>query len=303
MFQKNGIDVISISLYWYRIEGNTRGSYDDSFLGDVKRVITEANSRGLQVLVTIHTLWGDDSLWCTPTYVIDPVTGQNDGLAIVRSEDMKKAFLGMFNHTVRYLAGTPGIWAWAVLNEPWYWPHTLPEPFKNIDQKASFIDLIEKMSSVVRTVDGRPVTIRFVDMHSSGSAWKNIFVDDWAWDTRLLNALDFISFNAYIPSYSGLLDTWKQVLTENVAGSAQRGKKIWITEFGFNSDDDSTQVQYFSESVKFFKTLPIEGWIAWKWRSDKAPAGWNENPGEIGKGMNLCLSADGTPRPAYWQMF
>jgi len=316
-FQKDGINVISLSLYWYRLEGNLRGSHDGihpdgspygrRFLDDVKRVIGIAHEYGIKVLVTIHTLWGeDDSPWCTPDYVIDPVSGQNTGLAIVRSEDMKQAFIDMFNHTVRYLAGTPGILAWALLNEPWYWPHTLSPPYENINQKENFIDLIQKLSKIVKTLDGRLATVRFVNAHT----WigddgvpriKNIFIDDWGWDQRLFDALDFISFNAYIPEDSGLQDTWRNMTKENVVGSLQRNKRIWITEFGSNSDNDAIQSDYCREMVEFYKTLPIDGWVAWFWRSDAAPPGWNENPGEMGKGFNLCASAEGLPRPAYYE--
>src|SRR3989304_7915544 len=71
-FQRDGINVISLSLYWYRLEGNTRGDYDgvyadgtpygSSFLEHVKRFIRVARIYELKVMVTFHTGWGDDSL-------------------------------------------------------------------------------------------------------------------------------------------------------------------------------------------------------------------------------------------------
>ena len=322
-FQQDGINVISLSLYWYRLEGNTRGDYDGEykpcpeeiggpygkrFLDDVKRVINIAYESNIKVLVSFHTLWGtNDSPWCTPDYVIDPVTGSNTGLAMVRSEDMKQAFIDMVNHTVSYLVGTKGIWAWAVLNEPWYWPHELPPPYENISQKGNFIDLIQRLSNIVKTLDGRPVTVRFCNTHTwigveGVSRIKNIFVDDWGWDQRIFDALDFISFNAGIPERLELHDTWRNMTKDNIVGSFNRSKTVWITEFGFDSDDDIAQASYCRKMVEFYKTLPIDGWVAWFWRSDAAPSVWDENPGEMGKGMNLCASAEGEPRPAYYEM-
>jgi hypothetical protein len=307
-FKQDGINVISLSLYWYRLEGNVRGSYDgsdakmgpygDRFLDDVKRVIGVAHEYGIEVLVTFHTLWGTDSSWCTPDYVIDPVSGKNIGLAIVRSEEMKGAFVDMVNHTVRYLAGTPGIWAWALLNEPWYWPHELDPPFDGINQNEGFIDLIQRLSTVVKESDGRPTTIRF----ASSSNGTNIFVDDWGWDQRIFDALDFISFNAYMTIHPELVNAWMNITSTNVIGCVNRGKRVWVTEFGYKSDDDTLQSSHIRQTVEFYTTLPIDGWIAWYWRSDAAPAGWQENPGQIGKGMDLCASADGTPRPAYYDI-
>lgn len=220
---------------------------------------------------------------------------------------MKQAFIAMVNHTVTYLAGTQGIWAWAILNEPWYWPHQLDPPYQNIDQKENFIDLIQKLSYVVKTIDGRPVTIRFDNAHSwtgsDGTPYiKNIFADDWGWDQRIFNALDFIGFNAYIATDSRIRQAWESITKENIAGAAARGKRVWITEFGFDSDDSTLQSSWYKQSVDFYKTLPVEGWLAWFWRGDSAPPGWNENPGQIGKGMNLCGSVEGVPRPAYYQM-
>ena len=74
---------------------------------------------------------------------------------------MEQAYIDMVNHTISCLAGTPGICAWAVLNEPWYY-HDLDVPIGNLTQKEMFIDLIQKLSQTVKNIDERPVTVRFV---------------------------------------------------------------------------------------------------------------------------------------------
>lgn len=320
-FKQDGINVISLSLYWYRLEGHVRGSYDGihpdgspygkRFLDDIKRVINIADEYNIKVLITFHTFWGDDSAWCTPDYVIDPVSGKNIGLAIVRSEEMKKAFIEMFSHTVSYLAGTKGIWAWAILNEPWYWGRTINEhdfvTENGRTQKENFILLIQELSSIVKKIDGRSVTVRFVNTHIwldnyNKPRIKNIFIEDWNWDQRIFESLDFISFNVYIPSYEELLDLWRNMTLQNVNGCYQLNKEVWITEFGYNSDDDVVQTYIYHEILNFFTFLQINGVLAWFWRSDVAPSGWNEEPGKIGKGFNLCSSADGSPRPAYFEI-
>jgi len=220
---------------------------------------------------------------------------------------MKQAFIDMVDHTVGYLAGTPGIWAWALLNEPWYWPHQLDSPYDGINQKENFIDLIQKLSQIVKTRDGRPVTIRFVNdktwIDGDGvPSIKNIFTDDWGWDARIFGALDIISFNLYIEDRPEIRETWQSIAKENVGGSFERGKRVWITEFGYNSDDDTVQAGYYRQMAEFYRTLPIDGWLAWFWRGDTVPAGYDENPGKIGKGYNLCGSVEGIPRPAYYEL-
>jgi hypothetical protein len=297
-FQRDGLSVISLSLYWYRLEGNTRGDYDGiyedgtpygkSFLEHVKRFIRIANEYNLKVMVTFHTHWGDTSDWCTPDYVVDPETGKNVGHAIVKSEDMKQAFLDMVAHTVEYLKDEE-IWAWALLNEPW-----------GVDWKESFIDLIQRESALVRSIDGRPVTVRFV---SSQEAWigadgkphtRNHFTYVWSWDQRIFDALDFISFNTYIPEYPELYDAWLNITKENVVGCFERGKRVWITEFGCNSDDDVIQVDNYAKTLQVLQSLPIDGWLAWVWNQ--------LHPSVPGNGWNILEDVEGNPRPAYYEL-
>jgi hypothetical protein len=293
-FKQDGINVISLSLYWYRLEGNTRGDYDGfyddgtpygkSFLEHVKRFIRIANQYNLKILVTFHTLW--DSDWCTPDYVIDPETGNNTHHAIVKSEDMKQAFLDMVNHTVNYLKNEK-IFAWALLNEPWGEAYS-----------ESFIDLIQRESTLVRGITGLPVTVRFVCAHtwtrSDGThGVMNHFDSVWKWDQRIFDALDFIGLNSYI-KYPELYDTWLNITRENVNGIIQRGKNVLITEFGFQSDDDALQAEYYKKTLDAFDTMPVSGWIAWNWNQFDLNA--------VGKGWNLLKTPQGEPRPAYEEL-
>jgi len=312
-FQQDGISVISISLYWYRLEGDTMKDYDGTrpdgspygnrFLDDVKRVISIAHGYEIKVLVDIHTLWSrDDSAWCTPNYVIDPVSGENKGLAIVRSEDMRQAFLDMFNHTVNYLNGTEGIWAWSI-NEPWYWGRASTEhdfvTENGKTQKENFITLFQNLSYIVKTYDGRPFMIRFVNAHTTNTSIKNIFVEDWGWDQRIFDSLDFIGFNDYLPKNSTLYDKWYNITKGNMDGSVQHNKKVFVTEFGYFSDNDTLQSEMFEKTFEFYKNLPISGLFPWFWRCDS----WKENPGLPGKGYNICLNATtGEGRQAYYKL-
>jgi hypothetical protein len=318
-FSQDGITVISLSLYWYRLEGHTRGSYDgihpdgspygDRFLANVKRVINKASQCGIKVLVTFHTLWGSDSPWCTPDYVVDPVSGKNIGLAIVRSDDTRQAFIDMFNHAVNYLAGTPGIWAWAILNEPWYWGRTPSEhdfvTANEKTQKENFIALFQELSNMVKTVDGRPTTIRFCNIHlwkspDGVSHLKNIFADDWGWDQRIFRAIDFVSFNAYMPTDYVLQSIWLNMTKENLLGSIDLNNRVWITEIGCSDNSGANQKEAYEAMWIALKLLPVEGWLAWYWEGD-APTNY-QNFGAYGKDYNLCASSDGTPGEAYYSL-
>lgn len=303
-FKNDGINYISLTLFWYRLEGDTRGdyggtdeygtTYGEPFLDDVKRVIAVADQYGLKVMLSIHTLWGPDSTWCTPDYVIDPVTGLNEASAVVRSQEMRDAFIDMFFHTVDYLKGTQNIWCWA-LNEPWYWPNVLEPPFENIDQKENFITLFQEMNGIVESLDGRPFTVRFPSVHSEPEYVTDIFADNWGWDERIFMTLDFITFTTYLPDNPSLLEDWKFITSNNVAGSVQKGSNVWIAEFGSDGDDNK-QAEDYRTMLGHLKTLPVEGIFPWTWRSDVAGMEWDAP----GMGYNICADAEaGLGRPAY----
>lgn len=325
-FQNDGINVISLSLYWYRLEGNSRGDYDgeylytidgingyygERYLDDIKRVIKIANDYNVKIMITIHTVWGTESDWCIPDYVIDPVSGEQDCFAIVRSEEMKQSFIEMFTHTINYLANTPNICAWAILNEPWYYHH-MDVPRGNLTQKENFVDLIQKLSAIVKSLDDRPVTIRFVNGHNSidsegAPKIKNIFTYDWNMDPRIFEAIDFVCLNDYMPAYPEIYNDWKNITINNVDASIELGKKVWITECGFppsrfdfveGANNDETQTSEYKKFTEFYKTLAIDAVMAWYWRSDNSIP----NPGTIGMGRNLCADSTGEPRPAYYEL-
>lgn len=290
-FQKDGIKYISLPLFWYRLEGPTRGdftgsnAYGDAFLANIKRVIQIADQYDIQTMVFIATIWNSTGTWSTPEYVLDPVTNSRIQLAIVRDDNMQQAFLDMFTHTINYLKGTPGIWCWA-LNEPWYWPHKLNEPYSNIDQKENFIALFQKMGRIVHTLDEKPFTVKFVSTKCADTYVKDIFLDDWMWDKRIFSSVDFISFDIYPTTDIALYSDWKASVSSNISGCIDRGKKVWITEFGTSlSREDGIDV--YRNTLDFFTTLPVAGIFPWMWRSDKEL----ENPDPPNIGYNICASS------------
>ena len=290
-FQQDGINVISLSLYWYRLEGNQKGNYNGTyedgtpyghiFLDNAKRFIQIAREYDIKVIVSFHTLWQNDD-FCTPDYVLD-LEGLNTESAIVKDENLKQSFLDMVNNTVTYL-NDEDIFAYALLNEPW-----------GIEYRESFIDLVQRGSALIKSISGKPVTVRFVDAHmwinQDGSRGiMNHFTTFWQWDQRIFDALDFISLNAYYDDFE-LFNEWTEIITENINGITQRGKHVFITEFGFESDDDAILTEHYKKTLEVLSSMPVSGWLAWTWNQFDLK--------DIGKGMNLLKDAQGTPRPAY----
>jgi len=280
-FREGGLNLVSLSLYWHHVEGPERGVYHPEFLDSVRNCIARARDAGLGVLITLHTLWGEDSKWCIPAYVSDPVINSRRGLAIIHSSEMRKAFLQMYEWMVSALAGTPGIWGYAMLNEPWFYPVT------EADREA-FIALIQAQKAThERHTRGLPTTIRFVNHHTQYRV--NHFRRDWNYDQRLLDCLDWVGLNCYPPTTYN----WNEAaafLAANVAELSSRGKKIFMTEFGSKAASDQDQAADYRQLLDAFqRTAGIRGWMPWSWLTED----W------YGDRCNLWSSTRGGPRSAY----
>jgi hypothetical protein len=279
-FRDGGLNLVSFSLYWYRLEGPGRGEYHPEFLRNVGACVARAREAGLQILITMHTLWGSDSQWCTPAYAVDPVTKKPRGLAVIHDSGARQAFLEMYEWMVSTLAGTPGVWGYGLLNEPWYYPLTAAD-------REAFIGLIQAQKAIHQRRTGHsPTTIRFINQHAQSRV--NMFARDWSYDRRLLDCLDWVGLNCYPPAYG-----WDQAaafLATNVAELGSRGKRVLITEFGDKSKDDDAQAEAYRQLLATFQqTDGIRGWMPWDWLAED----W------YGDLCNLWSSSLARPRAAY----
>lgn len=265
-FKSDGLGSITLTLYWYRVESD-RGNYDTRFLDEIKRVIGIADFYGLKVQVAIMTLWGEDSMWCTPEYVVDPLTGLNIGLAVARSDEVKQDFINMFSFTVDYLKDTEGIWCFS-LNEPWYYPY-------DNEVKERFIRLFQEMGEISRKAD-IPFTIRFVGYHDDGIYESDIFPEQWNWDKRIFDAVDFISFNIY---------HWRDCVGYNIDRCLELEKKVYISEIGNHTD--------MSNLLKEVVKHDISGVMGWVWVGDTST--YDEK-------YNMCEGFSGIPNNLYYQL-
>jgi hypothetical protein len=278
-FRDDGIKTIVVLLYWYRVE-SSRGVYNRQFINNVVRVCNVAAQYGLEVMIDFHTLIQQSDAWSNPDYV-------GVGMNLITNTTIASSYVAMVSWAVDKLKGAPNIWSYAVLNEPWYWP---------LDgwRKTNWINLIVELSGAVKQATDKPVTVRFVGA---------LFERDWGWDSRIINALDFISLNAYINDGSSRAIDWKSPdeYSNGLRNIAQKaaglGKQVQITEFGSHASDDNAQADRYRVYTDIFKaTQNLIGWISWGWdRSyDKNNPTWDA----CGT-YSIAVQSTGTPRPAY----
>ncbi len=280
LFEKNGINTIVISLYWYRIE-LSQGVYDKQFINNVTRVIRIANTYGLSVMIDFHTLIGESDAWSNPNYV-------GVGMNLMNQTQIAVGYVAMVKWTVTQLKGLPNIWAYSLLNEPWYWPL---ESWR----KSNWINLMVQLSQTVKGVDPKPVTVRFIGA---------LFSRDWAWNSAMINSLDFLSINAYIDDNSNESIYWnnwnkyKTGLFDVAREASALGKPVQITEFGYSTPDDAVQEAIYREYVSVFEQTPnLIGWLSWGWDSSYDP---NNPTWSAIHDYSIDVQSTGTPRPAYY---
>jgi aryl-phospho-beta-D-glucosidase BglC (GH1 family) len=277
-FKADGINTIVILLYWYRIE-SSQGVYNQEFIKNVIRVVNIANNYGLKVMFSFHTLIGQSDAWSNPSYV-------GVGMNLITNSSIAAAYVAMVKWTVTQLKGLPNVWAYSVVNEPWYWP---------LDnwRKANWISLIVELAATVKAIESKQVTVRFVGA---------LFERDWGWDTKLLSAVDFISINAYIDEgandvYWNTFDEYRSGLGAIAQKASALGKQVEITEFGYSTSDSTLQASRYQSYIDIFKSTPnLMGWLSWGDDSSYDPG----NPSWTAiSWYSIVVQSTGTPRPAY----
>jgi len=278
-FKSDGVNTIVIVMYWYRIE-SSKGLYNQAYINNVIRVTKTAADYGLSVMIDFHTLIGDNDAWSNPDYV-------GSGANLIAKPEIASAYVAMVSWSVTQLKGLPNIWSYSLLNEPWYWP-------LDASKRNSWITLTVSLSNTVRKITGKPVTVRFV---------ASLFERDWAWNSTLMNALDFISLNAYVwpdaPNdiYWRTFDDYRAKLGAICGKATALGKQVQVTEFGSEAADDTLQsADYLAYTSIFKATQNLSGWLSYGWDCSSDP----NNPTWTAIGTySLIDQASGLVRQAY----
>lgn len=268
-FKNDGLNTISISLYWEKIDAHllvdknlTSGFtiiYDNVYLDRIRTFLTTAKNNGMNVFISIHMSKSVDFRPSIMKYIA-----------------WRTRFLNMVKYLVNYLKGYPK-WAYG-LNEPWYWSGWSPLDY-GILVKENMITLFVDMANICHnyTSERIPFTCRFV----SDKNGKSHFNDQFNWDSRIFTNLDFIGFN--YPSSNTVNDISKVISNYN--------KKVWITEMGTYSTDDTAQANYYKNLIPLLKQHGASGWMAWMWNSQS----FNDT-------FNTCKDSSGNPRLAYYEL-
>lgn len=272
-FKKQGFKYITLSVIWNYFEPDL-GVYNDEAFNNTRIVCEFAANHSLQVNIDFHTLMFHNS-----TKIPDWVFPRRFETVFTNST-VHQAWLNFLNHSASRLNNVENIYSWHMMNEPanGTWACAVPTD--------AFIDLWTEMRVIFKNYSDRPVSIRFAAT----------ILDDpihFDRDSRIYDLCDYLALNWYEDQRCP-----PENLIALINDIHQHGKRVMISEFGFNkTDDDDIQAGKFEEYLELFKNAGVEDTMAWMWRADNSSTSNPERPGE---GYNLAKDWDGTPRKAFY---
>jgi hypothetical protein len=272
LFRDNGLSIVTLVTVWKYIEPSP-GVYNDEAIDDIIHICEIADEYNLQIIIDFHTMMQLESFtmpeWMNPRKFEQ----------VFRDQKTREAWLNYLDHCVDILCEVDNIHSWHMMNEP---ARSLYPDTDNWACNASidmFVELWWEMRSIFKTYSNKPVSIRF-----GGDTFDKHFERD----SRIYQVCDYVALNWYEEFCS------RELLTDMVS-DIQDYVPVMISEFGFETDDDSLQEVSMVEYLDLFDQVYPRSVVAWYWRADYE----NGSPEAPGLGFNLAGTVEGSPRPAF----
>ncbi len=293
LFKENNVDSIIINLIWSAFQtGVNPPIYNELNINNVKRVLAKAEQYEIGVCMSFFQYWMD-TITGVPSWSIDPQTGNQRYIAIVRDETTKGYFLEMIGYLVDEFRYSSAINSWSLLNEPM---HSGSYSSSQLAiEREEFHVLIEQGSDVIRLRDNRPITIKFTlpysPWHTRTGSDYSTFVDF----DRVMQSLDFMSINTFAdPQDFGSSVTWQGTTWDDfvqaVEDTKNAGYPFWVSEFGNNNRKTEVQRIYYESTIHIFQNLGVNRCFSWVWVHNSQDEKYN-----------ICKRR-GIPKPAFFEL-
>lgn len=241
-FKANGINSVSIRIIWKSVLA------DPNVIPNYKRLLTVADQVGMKVQFDFWTSEGT-----RPEFL----TCIND---IIRDPSIKQKWLSFVGNTMNELKGFKCIESWTMMNEPYLGKPT---------DATLFYQLWSQQRTLMKSIDSRPITIRFA---LGSSPWSGTFSR-----TQVFKACDYIAINEYLdpsntnPSYTIYGSTWR-MFNKCVSDCKNYGKPLLISEFGSKIGTDEEKRIWYEKSLALFRNKGIPVAFAFAWQTTNPTA-------------------------------
>jgi aryl-phospho-beta-D-glucosidase BglC (GH1 family) len=200
-------------------------------INKAKQVIQEANSRGIQVAVDLHTWY---TTW--DNYFRDSASNNNAH---------RSQYITYVRKVLNSFAGS-NVYAFMVMNEPQARTATISE-------NQFILDVV----NAAKQETNKPISIRFMAGYSPSTGHYSPQIDQ---------ACDFLCRNTYwdprSPSQT-VYGTTEAKLNTAINTAHSQGKGLWITEFGKTKNNLESQRAYVEAFVSWSKSKGVDAIFCW----------------------------------------
>ncbi len=230
-FAAKGFDVVRMPFRWERLQPALFGAFIAAELSRIKEFIALAHSHGLQVIVDPHNYGRHCDVWEQGS---SPYCGEH---RLIGTDAVPNAaFADFWRRLASELTDQPGVYAFALMNEPTY---LTPESFGMWPLAA------QAALSAIRQVDAE--TLVLVPGNAWSGAWRWAEVNPELEDVQ--DPADNMMFEAhqyfdedYSGSYSGGFEgrsslTVSEMLAPFTAWLAENDARGFLGEYGVPRDD------------------------------------------------------------------
>ncbi len=197
----------------------------------IKQVIQEANLRGIQVAVDLHT-------WYT--------TWDNYFRDSVSNHDTYRSQYITYVRNVLSAFSDSNVYSFMVMNEPQARTATSSE-------NQFIIDVI----NAAKEVTDRPISVRFMGGYSPSTGHYSLQIDQIS---------DYLCRNVYWdPRQPGVsvYGTTEEKINTAISTAHNQGKELWITEFGKSKSNLEEQRAYVEAFVSWSKNKSVDAIFCW----------------------------------------
>ncbi len=275
-FSNDGIKHISVRMMWSVMEpthSDNSTNLNPTALGNIKRVLTEANKYGIKVNLDFWTQHGSTlglPSWVGSYWDIEAISTTRDH------------YVRYMQTVVNQLKSYPALESWTVLNEPYFGTASNGQSAG----KAEFQTAFPILYNAIKSVDpNHIVTCRFTLSYTPGSG---------SYDASVYDVFDVFAITEYLdpsnPSdtrYNGRWSYWDKTVSDLKA----KNKPFWVIEFGDdNTNTEHVRLHYEQSLLKFNATGIVERAYSWAWQTGNAAA----------EAFNIYNGT--SPKPAYYEL-
>jgi hypothetical protein len=238
-FKTNGITDISLRIFWKSV------AEDDNVIGNYKRLLSVADTVGLNVQVDFWTQFTDQA-WSRPSFI-------NSIYDIIRNPAVKAQWFSFVSTVMNEFKSFNCIQSWTMMNEPYS---------HGASDTALFQQCWVEQRAMMRAIDTRPISIRF---GLGDSPWSGDFSKNVAFQV-----CDYIAITEYLDpsnqSYTRWGANWR-MFDKCVSDCKKSGKPLVIAEFGSDTGDDEAKRVWYEQSLTYFRSKGIQKAYAWAWQT------------------------------------